>query len=75
MTGACLLTIHRRKVSSLYIAADSRINWNGDTRYDGHRKVYASVRHPEIDDLTNLEWRDDNFERVDVNTGKLSQNT
>ena len=39
---------HRRKVSSLYIAADSRINWNGVTRYDGHQKVFASVRHPEI---------------------------
>ena len=39
---------HRRKVSSLYIAADSRINWNGVTRYDGHQKVFASIRHPEI---------------------------
>lgn len=39
---------HRRKVSSLYIAADSRINWNGTSRYDGHQKVFASVKHPEI---------------------------
>ena len=39
---------HRRKVSSLYIAADSRINWKGTSRYDGHQKVFASVKHPEI---------------------------
>lgn len=39
---------HRRKVSSLYIAADSRISWNGDPRYDGHQKVFASIRYPEI---------------------------
>lgn len=39
---------HRRKVSSLYIAADSRISWNGISRYDGHQKVFASVKHPEI---------------------------
>lgn len=39
---------HRRKVSSLYIAADSRISWNGNPRYDGHQKVFASIRYPEI---------------------------
>ena len=39
---------HRRKVSSLYIAADSRISWDGAARYDGHQKVFASVKHPEI---------------------------
>lgn len=39
---------HRRKVSSLYIAADSRISWDGTARYDGHQKVFASVKHPEI---------------------------
>ena len=41
-------TRHRRKVSSLYIAADSRINWNGASRYDGHQKVFASIKHPDI---------------------------
>ena len=35
-------------MSSLYIAADSRINWKGTSRYDGHQKVFASVKHPEI---------------------------
>ena len=39
---------HRRKVSSLYIAADCRISWDGTARYDGHQKVFASVKHPEI---------------------------
>lgn len=39
---------HRRKVSSLYIAADSRISWKDTSRYDGHQKVFASVKHPEI---------------------------
>lgn len=39
---------HRRKVSSLYIAADSRINWNGVFQYDGCQKVFASVKYPEI---------------------------
>lgn len=38
----------RRKVSSLYIATDSRINWNGASQYDGHQKVFASVKYPEI---------------------------
>ena len=39
---------HWRKVGSLFIAADSQISWNSISLYDGHQKVFTSVKHPEI---------------------------
>jgi hypothetical protein len=40
--------VDSRKVSSLYIASDSRVSWTSATTFDSGRKVYGCVNHPII---------------------------
>ena len=40
--------VDSRKVSSLYIASDSRVSWTKATIFDRGRKVYGCLKHPII---------------------------
>jgi hypothetical protein len=40
--------VDQRKVSSIYIASDSRVSWGNSHRWDQGRKTYAASREPYI---------------------------
>ncbi len=40
--------IDSRKISSLYIASDSRISWGNQAKFDSGRKVFGCKNHPVI---------------------------
>jgi hypothetical protein len=40
--------VDSRKISSLYIASDSRISWGTKAHYDSGRKVFASKNYPVV---------------------------
>jgi hypothetical protein len=44
----CWAGIDPHGTSSMYIASDSRISWNGSTYFDAGRKVFAFTRWPDI---------------------------
>jgi hypothetical protein len=40
--------IDSRKISSLYIASDSRISWGNQAKFDSGQKVFGCKNHPII---------------------------
>ena len=45
---ASWIGVDSRKISSLYIASDSRISWGSKTKFDSGRKVFGCKNHPII---------------------------